>query len=141
MTVTVTKISDPATLQLAFDIRVKVFVDEQGVDRDLEYEHEEESTHFIALVDGEEAGTARWRKTEKGIKLERFAVLPDFRSAGVGRELVKAVLNDIDTKAQKVYLHAQSQVVDFYKKQGFEPEGEEFEEAGIKHFKMVLRGL
>lgn len=141
MTVTVTKISDPATLQRAFDIRVKVFVDEQGVDRDLEYEHEEESTHFIALVDGEEAGTARWRKTEKGIKLERFAVLPDFRSVGVGRELVKAVLNDIDTKAQKIYLHAQSQVVDFYKKQGFEPEGEEFEEAGIKHFKMVLRGL
>lgn len=139
MTVTVTKISDPATLQRAFDIRVKVFVDEQGVDRDLEYEHEEESTHFIALVDGEEAGTARWRKTEKGIKLERFAVLPDFRSAGVGRELVKAVLNDIDTKAQKIYLHAQSQVVDFYKKQGFEPEGEEFEEAGIKHFKMVLK--
>lgn len=139
MTVTVTKISDPATLQRAFDIRVKVFVDEQGVDRDLEYEHEEESTHFIALVGGEEAGTARWRKTEKGIKLERFAVLPDFRSAGVGRELVKAVLNDIDTKAQKIYLHAQSQVVDFYKKQGFEPEGEEFEEAGIKHFKMVLR--
>lgn len=139
MTVTVTKISDPATLQRAFDIRVKVFVDEQGVDRGLEYEHEEESTHFIALVDGEEAGTARWRKTEKGIKLERFAVLPDFRSVGVGRELVKAVLNDIDTKAQKVYLHAQSQVVDFYKKQGFEPEGEEFEEAGIKHFKMVLR--
>lgn len=139
MTVTVTKISDPATLQRAFDIRVKVFVDEQGVDRDLEYEHEEESTHFIALVNGEEAGTARWRKTEKGIKLERFAILPDFRSAGVGRELVKAVLNDIDTKAQKIYLHAQSQVVDFYKKQGFEPEGEEFEEAGIKHFKMVLK--
>ncbi len=141
MTVSVTKISDPATLQRAFDIRVKVFVDEQGVDRDLEYEHEGESTHFIALVDGEEAGTARWRKTEKGIKLERFAVLHDFRSAGVGRELVKAVLNDIDTKAQKVYLHAQSQVVDFYKKQGFDPEGEEFEEAGIKHFKMVLKGL
>ncbi|MGV3597071.1 MAG: GNAT family N-acetyltransferase [Bacteroidota bacterium] len=139
MTVTVTKISDPATLQRAFDIRVKVFVDEQGVNKDLEYEHEEESTHFIAMVDGKEAGTARWRKTEKGIKLERFAVLPDFRSAGVGKELVKAVLNDIDTKAQKIYLHAQSQVVDFYKKQGFEPEGEEFEEAGIKHYKMVLK--
>lgn len=139
MTVSVTKISEPAALQRAFDIRVKVFVDEQGVNKDLEYEHEEESTHFIAMVDGKEAGTARWRKTENGIKLERFAVLPDFRSAGVGRELVKAVLNDIDTKAQKIYLHAQSQVVDFYKKQGFEPEGEEFEEAGIKHFKMVLK--
>lgn len=139
MMVSVTKISEPAALQRAFDIRVKVFVDEQGVNKDLEYEHEEESTHFIAMVDGKEAGTARWRKTENGIKLERFAVLPDFRSAGVGRELVKAVLNDIDTKAQKIYLHAQSQVVDFYKKQGFEPEGEEFEEAGIKHFKMVLK--
>ncbi len=139
MAITVTKISDPAALQRAFDIRVKVFVDEQGVDRELEYEHEEESTHFIAVVDGEEAGTARWRKTDKGIKLERFAVLPDFRNTGVGKELMNALLNDIDTKAQKIYLHAQSQVTDFYKKQGFEPEGEEFEEAGIKHFKMVLK--
>lgn len=139
MTVTVTKISDPAALQRAFDIRVKVFVDEQGVDRDLEYEYEEESTHFIAMVDGKEAGTARWRKTDKGIKLERFAVLPDFRSTGVGKELMDALLNDIDTKAQKVYLHAQSQVVDFYKKQGFAPVGDEFEEAGIKHYKMVLK--
>lgn len=139
MQITVTKISDPATLQRAFDIRVKVFVDEQGVNKDLEYEHEEESTHFIAVVDGKEAGTARWRKTDKGIKLERFAVLPDFRSTGVGKELMDALLNDIDTKAQKVYLHAQSQVVDFYKKQGFAPVDDEFEEAGIKHYKMVLK--
>jgi predicted GNAT family N-acyltransferase len=38
-----------------------------------------------------------------------------------------------------VYLHAQVQVVDFYAKFGFEAVGPQFEEAGIQHYKMVLR--
>lgn len=141
MAVTVKKITNPAELQKAFDIRTKVFVEEQGVDQRLEYEHEDESHHFLAEINGEPAGTARWRETEKGIKLERFAVFPDKREMKVGEALVGAVLNDIKGASKKIYLHAQSQVVDFYKKYGFEPEGEEFEEAGIKHYVMVLKQI
>jgi len=139
MAVTVNKITNPEELQKAFDIRVKVFVEEQGVDKRLEYEHEDVSHHFIAKINGEPAGTARWRETDKGIKLERFAVYPDKRGMKVGEALVDVVLNDIKDTSKKIYLHAQSQVVDFYKKYGFETEGEEFEEAGIKHFVMVLK--
>jgi len=137
MNIEVNKITDRDDLQKAWDIRIKVFMDEQGVDQRLEYEYEDESTHFLALVDGQPAGTARWRKTDKGIKLERFAVLKPYRGSGVGAELVKAVLNDIGDTKEKLYLHAQSAVVDFYSKHGFRPEGDEFEEAGIKHYKMV----
>jgi predicted GNAT family N-acyltransferase len=114
-------------------------VEEQGVDKRLEYEHEDESHHFLAKFDGEPVGTARWRQTAKGIKLERFAVYPGKRGMKVGEALVDAVLNDINDTSKKIYLHAQSKVVDFYKKYGFETEGEEFEEAGIKHFVMVLK--
>ena len=39
---------------------------------------------------------------------------------------------------QKIYLHAQIQTVDFYQKLSFEKDGEIFEEAGIKHYKMTF---
>lgn len=133
---TVVKITSDALLQKAFDIRVKVFVEEQGVDRSLEYEHEEESTHFLAYVGNEPVGTARWRETENGFKLERFAVLPQYRTHGVGAALLKNVLADVKPTNKKIYLNAQTQVVGFYAKYGFTPVGDEFEEAGIKHYKM-----
>ena len=104
----------------------------------MEWEHEDESTHFLATVDGEPAGASRWRKTDKGYKLERFAVLASFRGNGVGQALVKAVLDDLPSDAEYIYLHAQIQAVTLYEKFGFEKTGPEFEEAGIRHYKMVL---
>ena len=71
--------------------------------------------------------------------MERFAVLKEFRGLGVGQELVKAVLSDLPAEAQYIYLHAQIQACDLYKRFGFEKEGQEFEEAGIRHYKMVLK--
>jgi predicted GNAT family N-acyltransferase len=133
----VKRIAQQEDLQKAFAIRREVFVVEQNCPPELEYDKEDESTHFLATVDGQPAGAARWRKTENGYKLERFAVAKDFRGTGVGQELVKAVLADLPTDASCVYLHAQVQAVPFYTKLGFETSGPEFEEAGIWHYKMV----
>jgi predicted GNAT family N-acyltransferase len=127
-------------LEKVFAVRREVFVGEQNCPPELEWEHEEESNHFLATVDGIPAGAARWRKTDKGFKLERFAVLSKFRGHGVGQALVKAVLNDLPTDAGYVYLHAQTQAVSLYEKFNFEKTGPEFEEAGIKHYKMVRVG-
>jgi len=104
----------------------------------LEWEYEDESVHFLATVNNEPAGAARWRKTPNGYKLERFAVLKRFRGLGVGQALVKAVLFDLPADADHVYLHAQIQAVGLYEKFAFEKTGNEFEEAGIRHYKMVL---
>lgn len=135
----VSKVSEPHDLEKAFAIRREVFVDEQNCPPELEHENEDVSTHFLATVDGEPAGAARWRKTDKGYKLERFAVLSKFRG-GVGAELVKAVLADLPADAGYIYLHAQTPAVTLYEKFGFEKIGPEFEEAGIKHYKMVRVG-
>lgn len=137
--VSVHKIESEADLQKAFAIRIKVFVDEQGVDKSLEYEFEDESTHFLATVEEEPAGTARWRKTEKGTKLERFAVLKEYRGSGIGEALVETILKDIQPTNGTIYLNAQTQVVDFYSRYGFTKEGEEFEEAGIMHYTMTYK--
>lgn len=137
----INKISDQETLKQVFAIRREVFVDEQNCPPELEWEYEDESTHFLATVDEEPAGAARWRKTGNGYKLERFAVLKKFRGFGVGQALVKAVVADLPEGAEPVYLHAQIQAVTLYEKFLFEKLGEEFKEAGIRHYKMVLNTL
>ena len=135
----VRKVTDPADLEKVFAIRREVFVVEQNCPPELEWEFEDESNHFLATVDSEPAGASRWRKTEKGYKLERFAVLKKFRGMGVGQELVKTVLNDLPKDAEYVYMHAQIQAVSLYEKFNFIKTGPEFEEAGIRHFKMVRK--
>ena len=132
----VKKVSDPSDLEKVFAVRREVFVGEQNCPPELEWEFEDESIHFLATVDGQPAGAARWRRTDKGYKLERFAVLSKFRG-GVGKELVRTVLADLPADANYVYLHAQVQAVTLYEKFGFEKTGPEFEEAGIRHYKMV----
>jgi predicted GNAT family N-acyltransferase len=134
---TVKKATEQADLDIAHAIRREVFVVEQNCPSELEWEHDDVSHHFLATVDGEPAGACRWRKTENGYKLERFAVLKSFRGYGIGAELVKAVLADLPADADYVYLNSQTHAMSFYKKLGFEESGPEFEEAGIKHYKMV----
>jgi predicted GNAT family N-acyltransferase len=130
---------DPSDLENVFAIRREVFVGEQNCPPELEWEHEEESNHFLATVDGVSAGASRWRKTDKGYKLERFAVLKNFRGKGVGQALVQAVLNDLPPEADYIYLHAQVDAVTLYERFGFEKTGPEFEEAGIRHYKMIKK--
>ena len=129
---TVEKITTKEGLQAAFDIRELVFVVEQEVDAAEEYdEFEDSSVHFLAKVEGTPVGTARWRFTQNGVKMERFAVLKVARGKGVGQALVAAVLGDIDqhpdTKGKKKYLHAQIHAMPLYAKFGFQVVGDQFE--------------
>jgi len=135
----VEKATEQTTIDKVHAVRHEVFVIEQNCPPELEWEFEEESNHFLATIDGEPAGACRWRKTEKGYKLERFAVLQKFRGNGVGQALVQAVLNDLPADADYVYLHAQIQAVSLYEKFNFEKTGPEFEEAGICHYKMIRK--
>lgn len=138
-------ISSPDDLDAAFAIRRAVFVEEQQVSAREEYdEHEPSSRHFLARADGVPCGTARWRQTSNGIKMERFAVLKEYRGQGVGKALVRAVLNDVFSQQpqpiERIYLHAQVSAMPLYAGFGFVPVGPMFEEAGIQHYKMVLPG-
>ena len=126
-------------MEIAHQIRYVVFVIGQNCPEELEWEYEEESTHFLVLDNGESVATARHRKTKKGYKLERFAVLESKREKGYGKIVLKAILDDLSDFKGLIYMHAQKQVLPFYEKLGFKKGGEEFEEAGITHFKMYLK--
>lgn len=125
-------------MQKAQQIRHKVFVIGQNCPEELEWEFEEESTHFLVFDNKKAVATARHRKTEKGYKLERFAVLASERGKSYGKKVLQAILTDLVDFNGLIYMHAQVQVLPFYEKLGFEKEGEIFEEAGIMHYKMVL---
>jgi len=126
-------------MKTAHNIRYDVFVIGQNCPEELEWEYEEESTHFLVLYNGRSVATARHRKTKNGFKLERFAVLESEREKGYGKIVLKAILDDLSDFNGLIYMHAQKQVLPFYEKLGFKKEGKEFEEAGIMHFKMYLK--
>ncbi|MDC3105393.1 GNAT family N-acetyltransferase [bacterium] len=125
-------------LEKCFQIRKEVFVKEQKCDASDEYENEEDSTHFLLIDDNIPVATARYRQTKNGIKMERFAVLKEKRGKGYGLLILNHMIADLSNNKLVKYLHAQVQVVGFYEKVGFKKIGEQFDEVGIMHYKMIL---
>ena len=138
----VQKIHLADNIHQAQQIRYEVFVVGQNVPEDAELdEFEEESIHFLAFLHDTPCGAARWRFTEKGIKLERFAVLEGQRGCGVGSALLAFVLDDVcrhpEASGKEIYLNAQISAVKLYSNFGFRKRGELFQECDIDHIKMV----
>ncbi|MEN8223715.1 MAG: GNAT family N-acetyltransferase [Bacteroidota bacterium] len=131
---------NPDLAKLSHHIRQKVFVEEQHVDPVLEYdEYESTALHYLLYMNKIPVATARWRETDRGIKLERFATLFSHRNKGLGAQLLHRVLNDVLPKNRTVYLHSQLKAIPFYERHGFIKIGKQFTEAEIEHFEMILK--
>ena len=117
-------------------VRIAVFVDEQGIDRDEELDGEDAaSRHFLAEDgDGQPIGTARLLPSGQ---IGRMAVLPVWRRRGVGAQLLAAAVAAAQADGLPVFLHAQLDAVPFYERNGFNVVGDVFEEANIGHRKMT----
>jgi len=129
-------------LEKAFDIRRQVFVGEQGIPEEIELdENDKEALHILVEYDTGIVATARARFPAAGMaKIERMAVLKDFRRRGIGKEIIASYINEFEKrKINHVVLHAQYAVIEFYKSCGFRETGEPFLEAGIKHIKMFRK--
>lgn len=126
--------------QAAFEIRRRVFVREQHVDPSIEWDGRDgDARHFLAWFEGEPAGTARLLIEGETARFGRMAVLPEFRRAGVGRALVKAMTAAArSADAQRITLHAQAAARLFYASFGFREVGEPFSEADILHISMEV---
>ena len=125
-------------LPLARPVRERVFIEEQKVPRELEWDDwDETSDHAVALdAGGDPIGTARLLPTGR---IGRMAVLKEWRRRGVGGALLRAMLERARTRSMAcAVLHAQTQAAGFYRRFGFSERGEEFEEAGIPHVEMTL---
>lgn len=118
-------------------IRRKVFIEEQHVPEDMEWdEHDADSVHFLAEdADGSAVGCVR---LVPGGQVSRLSVLEDRRSEGIGRRLLAAAIDEARALGlREVFLHAQTHATSFYEAAGFSVDGGIFLEAGIPHRLMV----
>lgn len=126
--------------QQALNIRIKVFVKGQGVSKDFEIdEFEESSKHFLALYQGKPAGVGRLRLKGSYVKFERIATLEEFRGYGIAKQLMTSMTEHaLENYPQYLpAMHAQENVVGFYKKLGWMSFGDTFYQANIEHRLMV----
>ena len=136
MCIEIKQILSKEELEQVFAIRRQVFSIEQNVSEEIEMDNfDDVAIHILAYIKGKPVGTARWRFTEEGAKIERFAVLKKYRHKGVGEELVKYTLDKLN-EIKFIYLNAQESVIKFYEKFGFVAIGNRFYEANIPHRRM-----
>jgi len=122
-------------------IRTLAFEMELNVDIGFEIdEYEDNSRHILCLDDGRPCATARWRRYKLGTaKIERVAVLKNWRGQHVGSAVMKHIMSDAldnDPACLGFRLDAQEYAVPFYERLGFRVVGEPFLDAGIIHYAM-----
>lgn len=118
-------------------IRRKVFIEEQQVPEEEEWDALDARCHHLILyADGNPAATGRIVPGEP-VLLGRIAVLKAYRGRGLGAEIVnRMAAKAFADGANEVHLHAQIQARGFYEKLGFVAYGDPYEEAGIPHISM-----
>ncbi|WP_328633730.1 GNAT family N-acetyltransferase [Streptomyces sp. NBC_00356] len=137
---------DEADRQACFAVRKEVFVVEQRVPEDIEYDaYDAGAVHVLAVrQDGEPLGTGRLLTGEAAAvknggaadvgALGRLAVTKSARGLGVGAALVRAIEDAARARGlAAVDLHAQTHALGFYERLGYVAYGPEFLDAGIDH--------
>lgn len=118
------------------EVREAVFMREQGVPAELEWdEFDADAIHLLAK-DGQGKAIGTTRLLPDG-HLGRMAVVKEWRGRGVGSALLARAIEIAKRQGLRaLVLNAQTQAVDFYARYGFTAEGEEFLDAGIPHLRM-----
>jgi len=123
------------------NIREKVFIQEQKVTPQLEWDGmDEKAIHFLVFNDNAAIGCARAIVIKDHMQLGRMAVLKEYRGQGIGSALLEkamtiAKLNQLSA----IYISAQCHAIDFYKKFGFEVTSDIYLDAEIPHRDMTLK--
>jgi predicted GNAT family N-acyltransferase len=121
-------------------IRETVFQSEQNISPVLEWDGlDEQCIHLVAKLDDDCVGVGRLReiKEAKTLKLERLAVLSEYRRQGIGSEIVYTAIAYSKAQGyQHMIIHAQASTIEFYERLGFGRIGDTFYEANIEHIKM-----
>ncbi len=122
----------------AFELRYEVFVDEQGVPRELEAdEFDAGAIHLVAIRHDQVVGTLRMLEHDGTAKIGRVAVRAAARHGGIGARLMdRAAAIACERGFAEIVLHAQVTVAGFYRRLGYVEQGDRFDEAGIPHIAM-----
>jgi predicted GNAT family N-acyltransferase len=118
-----------------FNIRKKVFVEEQKVPLEEEIdEFENDSIHFVLYDQNHAVGAGRFRILDGIGKVERICVLESARGKGAGREIMLAIEEYAKQQPlSQLKLNAQTYAIPFYEGLGYKVTSDEFLDAGIPH--------
>lgn len=117
-------------------IRQRVFIDEQKVPAEVEWDGTDSHCDHVLILDDNGDAVATGRLQPDG-KIGRMAVVPELRRRGYGAAILTALINIAHERGlAEVYLHAQTHAMAFYARYGFVSYGNVFEEAGIPHHSM-----
>ena len=122
------------------NIREKVFIQEQKVTPQLEWDGmDEKAIHFLVFKDEEAIGCARAIVIQSHMQLGRMAVLKEYRGQGIGSALIEQAMTTAKlNQLSAIYISAQCHAIDFYKKFGFEVTSDIYLDAEIPHRDMTL---
>lgn len=139
MTVRIRKYSRQLAPNTIWSIRQKVFVEEQNVPPELEWDDTDEiADHFLAVLpDNTPVGVARLFSTlgETG-HIGRMAILPEFRGRGIGEAMLRHLITESAGQYQELKLSAQKHAIAFYQRAGFHVCSEPYDDVGIPHLDM-----
>lgn len=117
-------------------VREPVFVDEQSVPPDMEWDEDDVTAIHALAVDAAGRPVGTGRLTRDG-RIGRMAVLREWRDRGVGRAILEFLMDQARRAGMReVVLNAQVTAIGFYRRFGYIEEGEEFMDAGIPHRRM-----
>ena len=142
MSTIVYKIADTTEeFDQAISVRVAVFVEEQGGRRGYDPDQYDATARiFIGILDNQVVATTRARKIQPNIfKIERVAVLPQFRRQNIGKMILNFAFNEVEKdNPQRIYLSAQTRAKGFYQKCGFVRTSDEYDpyQNGVSHIDM-----
>lgn len=127
----------------ARQVRTAVFIEEQGIAREDEWDEADLTClHAVAYNHlGQPVATGRLLQGGPGVgKIGRMAVHRVLRGTGVGREIVSALTAAARERGDHtIRLSAQRTAEGFYRRLGYQPVGETYEEVGIPHVDMETR--
>lgn len=134
--------------ELAMQVRTEVFVTEQRVPLDEEQDdYDDEAIHWLIVDTALQApiATGRLVSYQEGCqmrpvaKIGRIAVCKPFRGQRLGAWLMREILHAAHSDGfDQAILDAQTHAIPFYQTLGFLPEGDEFMDANIPHYRMRL---
>lgn len=117
----------------ASPIRFLVFVEEQRVPVEIEWDDQDEkSVHALAYSpEGQVVATGRLLPDGH---IGRMAVLSEWRGKGIGGAILERLIAKARERGDpEIELFAQTHAIEFYRRYGFAEHGTVFEEAGIPH--------
>ncbi len=127
-------------LNEAFRIRNSVFVKEMGISKYTEYDGlDDQAIHYLLFYNDKPVATLRWRETEAGIVIEKFAVLKKYRGKAIAALFLRNIVDELLISKKTLYLYTKEGTVKFFENNGFIKDKGNVAQSGLDVSKMIYK--